>query len=102
MARFLLLKDVIHAFITRRSDFFNSLLSDISQRSLSCLRLILDSAARILTWTTKHDDITPILASLHRLLPQIVDFKILLITYEALVGLTPSYLTELLLAYILS
>ena len=48
---------------------------------------MLKTAARILTRTPKFDQITPVLASLHRLPVKVkarADFKILLLTYKAL------------------
>ncbi len=46
------------------------------------------------------DHITPVLASLHWLPVKFrVDFKVLLFVYEALNGLAPSYITELLTFY---
>ncbi|KAF7641764.1 hypothetical protein LDENG_00272630, partial [Lucifuga dentata] len=44
--------------------------------------------------------ITPILASLHWFPVQFrIEFKILLITFKALLGLAPSYITEILTPY---
>ena len=45
--------------------------------------------------------ITPVLASLHRLpVKARADFKVLLLTYKALHGLAPTYLSDLVLPYI--
>ena len=58
------------------------------------------SAARLLTRTKKHDHITPVLPSLHWLPVCFrIDFKILLITFKALNGLAPSYITDLSVPY---
>ena len=62
---------------------------------------MLHTAARILTRTQKFDHITPVLASLHWLpVKAKADFKVLLITYKALHGLAPTYLSDLVLTYI--
>ena len=62
---------------------------------------MLNTAARILIRTKKFDHITPVLASLHWLpVKARADFKVLLLTYKALHGLAPTYLSDLVLPYI--
>ncbi len=57
--------------------------------------------ARVLTRSRKYDHITPILQSLHWLPIKFrISYKILLLTYKALNGLAPAYLTILLSRYI--
>ncbi len=54
----------------------------------------------VLTRTRKYDHISPVLSTLHWLTTKHrIDFKILLITYKALNGLAPQYLSELLSHY---
>ena len=74
--------------------------STLLDKALNKLQLVLNTAARILTRTPKIDHITPVLASLHWL-PVKADFKVLLLTYKALHGLAPTYLSDLVLSYIL-
>ena len=94
------LEKLIHAFITSRLDFCNSLYSGVTQKTLSRLQLVQNAAARLLTNTKKRDHITPILASLHWLPVAFrVDFKVLLISFKAQRGLAPSYISELLSPY---
>jgi len=72
---------VVHAFVTSRIDYCNSLLYGIFDYNINRLQRIQNSAARIVTNTRKHDHITPILQKLHWLLVrQRIYFKILLIT----------------------
>uniref|UniRef100_A0A8C7R0Y5 Reverse transcriptase domain-containing protein n=1 Tax=Oncorhynchus mykiss TaxID=8022 RepID=A0A8C7R0Y5_ONCMY len=91
----------IHAFVTSRLDYCNALFSGYPDKALNKLQLVLNTAARILTRTQKCDHITPVLASLHWLpVKARADFKVLLLTYKALHGLAPTYLSDLVLPYI--
>ncbi len=78
---------LIHAFMTLRLDYCNALLGGCS-------------AVRVLTRTRKYDRIGPVLSTLYWLpIKHAIHFKILLITYKALNGLAPQYLSELLSHY---
>ena len=91
---------LVHAFVTSRLDYCNSLLSGCSNKSLRTLQLIQNAAARVLTGTKIRDHISPILASLHWLpIKSRIEFKIILLTYKALHGQAPSYLKELIIPY---
>ncbi len=59
------LEKVIHAFITSRLDYCNSLYLGLPKSLLARLQMVQNAAARLLTGAKKHDHITPILASLH-------------------------------------
>ncbi|XP_033827891.1 uncharacterized protein LOC117375687, partial [Periophthalmus magnuspinnatus] len=88
---------LIHAFITSRIDYCNSILYGTPSKTLNRLQYIQNSAARLLTHTRSHEHITPVLHKLHWLpVPQRIHFKILLITFKALHNLAPPYLTDLL------
>ena len=91
------LETVIHAFISSRVDYCNSLYLGICQSSLSRLQLVQNAAARLLTGTKKRESITPVLASLHWLpVKYRVEFKVLLFVFKALHNLAPSYISDLL------
>ena len=93
---------LIHAFVTSKLDYCNSLLSGLSQNQIQRLQYVQNSAAtRLLTGTRKYDNITPILRELHWLpVTERIHFKVLLLTSKSLNDMAPFYLRELLSPYI--
>ena len=89
-------ENLVHAFVTSKLDFCNSLLYGLSKKQLDKLQRILNAAARInKTQTFQH--ISPVLRNLHWLpVTKRIEFKILTITYKALNGMAPSYICDLL------
>lgn len=95
------LEKLIHAFITSRLDYCNSLYLGLQLSLIQRLQLVQNAAARLLSGTRRHDHITPILANLHWLpVKYRIVFKILLYTFKILNNLAPSYLIDLLNLYI--
>uniref|UniRef100_A0A3B3HFP9 Reverse transcriptase domain-containing protein n=1 Tax=Oryzias latipes TaxID=8090 RepID=A0A3B3HFP9_ORYLA len=88
---------LIHAFITSRLDYCNSILLGTPSRIINKMQYIQNSAARLLTHTSSREHITPVLQDLHWLpIAQRIKFKVLLMTFKALHNLAPPYLTDLL------
>ncbi len=91
---------LINAFMTSRLDYCNALLGGCFACLINKLQMVQNAAARVLTRTRKYEHISPVLSTLHWLpTKHRIDFKILLITYKALNGLAPQYLSELLSHY---
>jgi len=93
-------EQLVHAFMTSRLDYCKALLGGCPARLINKLQLVQKAAARVLTRTRKYDHISPVVSTLHWLpIKHHIHFEILLITYKALNGLAPQYLSELLLHY---
>ncbi|XP_039882719.1 uncharacterized protein LOC120730393 [Simochromis diagramma] len=91
------LEKLIHAFVTSRLDYCNSLYYGLPSSLLLRLQTVQNAAARLLTGTRKFFPITPVPASLHWLpIKYRIQFKILLLTFKTINKLAPSYLSELL------
>ena len=56
---------LIHAFISSKLDFCNSLLYGLSKSSVQKLQLVQNAAARVLTFSLKSEHITPVLQNPH-------------------------------------
>ena len=86
----------MHALVTFRVDHCNSLLYGLPDYLIQRLQYVMNAAAKVITCKRKFDHVTPLLIELHWLpVRQRIVFKILLYTFKALHGATPTYLTEL-------
>lgn len=92
---------LVHALISSKLDFCNSLLYGLHKTSLKRLQCVQNAAARLVTLTKKQEHITPILFNLHWLpIEQRIEFKIILLTFKILNGEAPSYLSNLISCYV--
>lgn len=54
---------VLHIFITTHLDYHNALYVEVSQAALSCLQVVQNATALLLTGTHRHEHLTNIIQS---------------------------------------
>ena len=87
-------KMLVHAFISSRLDYCNSLLYGIADGLLQKLQSIQNAAARLVTRARRRDHITPVLRELHWLpVRQRIKFKVACLVFQSLSNQAPEYLT---------
>ena len=88
---------LIHAFITSRLNYCNSLFYGLPNSLILKLQRIQNACARLVYSVPKFCHVTPILRDLHwPTVRQRIDFKIILITFKILNNMAPSYLSSLI------
>ena len=76
-------KKLVHAFLSFRLDYCNSMLFGIPDNMFNHIQRFQNTAARIVTKSKKYDHFMPILSSLHWLpVKQRLLYKILITTYK--------------------
>ena len=91
---------LVHAFITSKLDFCNSLLIGLPKCLLKRLQSVQNAAARLVSGSRKYDHISPVLHQLHWLpVDKRIIYKILLMVFKCLHNLAPSYLSNLIIKY---
>ena len=89
---------LVHAFVSSRLDYCNSLLTGISDELANKLQSVLRSAARLILGKRKFDPISDDLRQRLHWLPvkQRIQYKLGLLVYRCLHGLAPPYLSSML------
>ena len=83
-------KMLVHAFISSRLDYCNSLLHGITDGLLQRLQSVQNAAARLVTGARRRDHITPVLHELHWLpVRQRIKCKIAWLVFQSLSGQAP-------------
>ena len=87
---------IVQALVISRLDYCNSLLCGLPAIPIKRLQRVKNAAARVIAKADRRDHISPIVFKLHWLPVKLrMKYKILLLTYRALHGLAPTYITEL-------
>lgn len=90
-------KILVHAFVTSHLDYCNSLLLGLPAYQQERIQKVVNAAARVICFIPKYDHVTSSLIELHWLpVKQRIEFKIALLVFKAVNGLSPVYLTNLL------
>ena len=88
---------LVHAFVTSRLDYCNSLLYGLPSSQLAKVQRVQNAAARVVCRLPKFCRITPVLQELHWLPIKFrIQFKILVITFKAIHGMAPDYICNLI------
>ena len=87
---------IIHALISCRLDYCNSLLYNVPTHKTDRLQRLQNQCVRILIKSPRREHITPVLKSLHLLkIQDRITYKILMLTYKTYYNNAPTYLCEL-------
>ena len=93
-------RTVVQSLVTSRLDYANVLLHGLPNTIISRLQRVQNTAARIIARIPRCEHITPVLKQLHWLpVEKRLQYKVLLHTYKALNGTSPSYIINLIEHY---
>ena len=89
---------LVHAFVTSKIDYCNSLLYGLPSTHIQKLQRVQNAAARLVTGSARFCRITPLFISLHWLPVKFrINYKIVLLTFKCIYGLAPAYLADMIL-----
>ena len=95
-----ILESPVHAFITSNLDYCNSLYINLPNKTNNELQKIENSAAMLVTGSSKYCRITPVLQQLHWPVSKRVTFKILTTVFKCLNNIAPRYLSDDIKVYV--
>ena len=91
-------KTLVHAVVTWRLDYCNSLLYGIPASQLNKVQRVLNAAVRLVCRAPRYCHISPLMRDLHWLpIRQRIHFEVLLFTFKAIHGIAPLYTQDLVL-----
>src|SRR6218665_1919884 len=92
----LIFTSIVHAFVCSRSDYCNSLLIGLPKSRLAPLQSVLNAAARLIDRIPRFSHISTFMTEqLHWLpLSTLIHFKIIILVYNAFLGLAPRALCK--------
>ena len=86
----------VNATVLTRLDYFNSVYTGLPQKAMHKLQLAQDSAAILISQTSRHHYITPILIELNWLtIIKRCQYNLLVLTFKVLHSQAPSYISDL-------
>ena len=92
---------IVHAFVTTRLDYLNSLLYGMPDHIIKRLQRLLNAAARIITNLGKYDHISDAMKKLHWLpIESRIQYKVLVLVHACVHNIAPPYLSSLLTSYV--
>ena len=93
-------KTLLCAFVLSKLEYCNSLFNSSPMYMLERLQKVQNSAARLIFQCRKHNHISPLLMSLHWLpINARIEYKLSVISHSFVLGLFPTYLSDLLSVY---
>ncbi|XP_030629371.1 uncharacterized protein LOC115811348, partial [Chanos chanos] len=91
---------LVQALVISCLNYCNTLLAGLQACAIRPLQLVQNAAARLLFNLPKHSHVTPLLTAIHWLLVAAhIQFKTLVLAYQATKGYTPSHLQSLITPY---
>ena len=92
---------IVHAFVTTRLDYLNSLLYGMPDYIIKRLQRLLNAATRIIRTIGKYDHITDAMKKLHWLpIESRIQYKVLVLVHACVHNTAPPYLSSLLTSYV--
>ena len=91
---------LVHATVTSRLDYCNSILFDLPAEQLNRLQRVQNNAARLVLKKSRRDHVTPLLKELHWLpIPYRIQFKLAVLAFRHFEKTLPPYLSQSLTTY---
>ena len=91
------MKAIVHACVTSKLDYCNSLLYGLPDSQLYKLQKLQNTCAKLICNLPRYSHVTPLLRDLHWLpVRQRITFKILIIVFKVLHGQAPNYISEII------